>query len=278
MNEKLRFFPSVNLPLKVTLSGITFPDSKYHIVRPHSDISVIEYIFGGQGYVLIDGRFTAVGKDDVYLLVAGSDHEYYADPEDPFEKVFINVGGSLARTCPSELGLPQEGIYKNSGLKDLFLKIRALATAEPREDDDAALIALFTEAVYRLGKQQSAAGKNREAAKMKTYIDGNLHRKVDNDELAKLLYRSKDYCIKCFFAAYGVTPYEYQTNAKMAAAKTMLKNTSLPIARIAAMLGYGDPQYFSGFFRKKCGIAPRDYRKDGGNCSPYTLSTKTALL
>ena len=102
-----------------------------------------------------------------------------------------------------------------------------------------------------------------EMNKLQEYIDENLNRIVTNEELAALIFRSKDYCIKKFTAAFGVTPYQYQIVQKLTAARKMLRDDeSKSVAEIAAALGYGDSYYFSSLFKQHCGITPYRYRKE----------------
>lgn len=261
MNEQLRWFTEYNQPLYVSLTGITFPDRNYKVCRPNSNITVIEYIYSGEGFIKINGKLTSVSADSIYLLCAGTDHEYFSNPDNPWKKVFINLGGSLAATLPIECGLPQQGLYSGKDMQDIFNKISFFSNNQPGIYDEAALISLFTEAILRLSKKFSVAKKDSDAAELKTYIDTNTNRIVENKELAAHIFRSTDYCIKHFYDEYGITPYNYQLSNKISAAENMLKNTSMPLYEIADALGYSDPQYFSGLFKKKTGLTPREYRK-----------------
>lgn len=100
---------------------------------------------------------------------------------------------------------------------------------------------------------------------MKDLLDGSTHCIVSNTELATSVFRSTDYCIKLFRREYGVTPYEYWLNEKMRIARHLLRDTTLPVSAVASSLGYEDPQYFSGLFKRKCGMPPQTYRKKTGN-------------
>lgn len=259
MGEKLRVFGDSGIALKIPLAGITYPDAKYYIERRNSAITVIEYVLDGEGLIKIDGNFVPVRRGQVYLLCAGTDQEYFANRENPYKKIFINATGSLAYNLPAELGLKKQGIYDGKKLKQLFKTVADIVNLKISTEDEVALSALFCEALIRLSKQK-ITDENNDAYKMKNYIDTNIFRIVKNGELSAEIYRSKDYCIKCFFSEFGTTPYEYQLQIKMKTAKSMLKNTSLPVSEVGAQLGYGDPQYFSGLFKKKCGVSPKAYR------------------
>lgn len=261
MNEILRYFSDSFAPIHIELCGVTLKDSKYYIDRPCSPLTVLEYVYSGEGYIEKDGNTIPVGADTVYLLCAGHHHRYGSDPDNPWEKIFVNVSGKLGVQLPAEFGLEPLGIYSGEGMYDLFLRMRAIAEGTPQENDEAALSALFTEALFRLSQKNIRAQHSDEALKMKQLLDNNTGRIVSNEELAGEIFRSKDYCIKHFASEFGVTPYEYQLSLKTEAACNLLRTTSLPIASIAGAVGYNDPQYFSGLFRKRVGMSPREYRQ-----------------
>lgn len=260
MNEKLRWFYGKGQPINIQLAGITLPDSKYYIHRRLSDITVIEYVCSGEGFIKINGEAVAVTAGQVYLLSADNEHEYYSNPENPWKKIFINVGGSLAAVLPQKFGMRKIGVYNGDGMKDIFDEISEIVFNEPCPNDEEMLLSLFFKAVYRLSQRIKNEAEDKDAENMKRYIDGNKNRIIGNGELAEHIYRSKDFCIKHFAAQYGVTPYEYQLREKMKVACDLLKNTVMPISEIAEAIGYSDPQYFSGLFRKRLKKSPREYR------------------
>lgn len=59
---------------------------------------------------------------------------------------------------------------------------------------------------------------------------------------------------------YGQTFLQKRTQARMAAASTMLLDTGLPITSIAEKLGYSSAEHFSTAFRRFYGISARSYR------------------
>lgn len=260
MKEELRVFPGESAPLWVSLAGITHPDPHYHIERPAAGLTVLEYVTAGEGVVQINGQERPVRAGEVYLLCAGTSQIYRAAPSEPFEKVFLNMEGVWAERLPADCGLLAQGIYSGEGLWDLFAQIPDLVRHKPQADDGVTLAALFTQVLLRLSRRMSATTICAEAVAMKDWIDRHPERLVHISELAACLFRSSDYCIKRFAAAYGVTPYEYQLSMKMDIACRLLKGSRLPVQEIAAAVGYSDPQYFSGLFRRRVGVPPRTYR------------------
>ena len=47
----------------------------------------------------------------------------------------------------------------------------------------------------------------------------------------------------------------------MEEAKTLLRETSLPVAEICARVGYSDRKHFTHTFHKDTGLNPAEYRK-----------------
>lgn len=57
----------------------------------------------------------------------------------------------------------------------------------------------------------------------------------------------------------GVTPYEYLTRRRMGHARTLLERREFPVARVAALVGYGHPGRFAAAFRAFSGSYPSLY-------------------
>jgi AraC-like DNA-binding protein len=56
------------------------------------------------------------------------------------------------------------------------------------------------------------------------------------------------------------TPGTLIRQAQMLEAKRLLARTDLAVAQIAKQLGFGDPSYFSRFFRREAGMSPGTFR------------------
>lgn len=263
MKEDIRNFPAGEpLALHICMAGISFCDGSYHIQRTASEVTVIEYVLSGAGYVTQNGADRPVSADHIYLLHRGQRHNYYADAENPWQKIFLNIEGPLPQLLMSEYGLDGEWLFDGTGLRPLFERVAEIVYGS---DSDvvcqAALAGIFLEILVRLSLSQERRAHNRDAIALRDFLDANIGRIVSNAELAAQIYRSPDFCIKLFGREFGVTPYEYQLNEKMNAACRLLRNTAMPVSAVAAAVGYTDAQYFSGLFRRKRGLSPREYRK-----------------
>lgn len=265
MNEFLKSFAysDEETPLYIQLAGITYPDSSYRITRNASDVSVIEYVTDGEGFVMYNGAPRRVSADTVYFLPRGEDHCYYADRKKPFTKIFLNVSGGLAEYLRLAYGLSEIRFFDGGGLRPRFEKILDVVRSDASEFEmQASLQGIFVGILSALAFGLCNAGHSEDAVKVKNYIDSHPERIISTGELADMIFRSPDHCQKLFIREFGITPYAYQLERKMKIARSLLADTQIPVGDIAERLGYGDIHYFSNLFYKKCGERPLAYRKN----------------
>lgn len=264
MKEEIKFLYAneQKKPMSIQMYGISYCDGSYHHTRKNSLITVIEYIYSGEGYIIKDGVKTRVGAGSIYILPAGTDHEYFSSDKNPWVKIFMNIYGELPITLLSGFFLNDKYIFDGGETKPLFDVIKTLISSnETTEELNDRLCRIYFEILFRLNAEYHLESKNYEAIALKKYIDNNSSRIISNKELAKQIFRSTDYCIKLFKSEFNITPYDYQLEMKIKTAKLMLCDTFIPISEIAKTVGYYDTQYFSNLFKSKCGMSPREYRK-----------------
>jgi AraC-like DNA-binding protein len=92
------------------------------------------------------------------------------------------------------------------------------------------------------------------------YINDNLDKKIEIDELVQKTSWNKFYFIKVFSKFLGETPYQYILNLKMERAKLLLI-TDVPLSQIAFELGFLSYSNFNRAFKKIVDISPANYRK-----------------
>jgi YesN/AraC family two-component response regulator len=233
----------------------------------------MEYIVEGCGYLNVDGDNYAATAGDVYILRKKTTHTYWSDSKTPWVKIYFNIRGSLAEKILDayQLGTKGNVVLSGQGLEQDFrdmLEHLSDHTVSQTERFDRAAVE-FLQIIIKLSNLEKKSGNSKEELmsaekEMNTlieYIAMNSRRLVSNHELADVIFRSKDYVIKKFFANFGVTPYEYQIQQKIFSAKSMLANVDVSVKEIAAALGYEDQNYFSYMFKKRCGMSPTQYRK-----------------
>ena len=267
------YVPQTKVPFYMEMAGISYCDGTYRMKRQESAETVLEYIVEGRGYLNVDGENYAATKGDVYILRKKTTHIYWSDAKSPWVKIFFNIRGSLAEKILEEYKLGTKGkvVLNGEGLEDDFREMLARVsdnTITQAERFDGAAVD-FLKIIIKLANLERMRGNLKgdlmsvedEMNKLIEYITMNPKRIVSNQELGDVIFHSKDYVIKRFFANFGVTPYEYQIQQKIFSAKNLLGHTKMSVKEIASSLGYDDQHYFSYMFKKRCGLSPTQYRK-----------------
>ena len=108
----------------------------------------------------------------------------------------------------------------------------------------------------------ASAARRREAAlKAAALIRDEPGRTWRIADLASTAGYSADHFTRAFKEALGRTPQDFVVHARIERARQLLAESSLPIGRIAELLGYASPYFFSRQFRQLTGRTPREHRR-----------------
>lgn len=99
--------------------------------------------------------------------------------------------------------------------------------------------------------------------KATAYIKENLADKITLDKVAEQVYLSKSYFCRIIKEELNCTFTEYVNHLRVDRSKYLLRNTDVPIAEIASVVGFGDQSYFTRIFKRQTGISPGKYREQG---------------
>lgn len=264
--ELTHFVGEYSAPIFVDCIGISHPNPKYYIERKKSEYFVFEYVLNGVGHIACNGKTYIVKKDDLYILEEGVGHRYWADKDDPYEKIWINIHSSIIKNILDAYGLSGKVVFKNSNCKSLFNELLQMSKTTIFNDEvcyDAAVIVF--KIITRLAQNERDMQYASTIAKYtKVFLDENVHGNITVEAIAQNLLVSKVQVISEFKKYYGTTPYSYYIDKKIDMAKQILENTSSRVGEIAEVLGFGEQNYFSNLFKKKVGMSPEAYRKKHG--------------
>ena len=82
------------------------------------------------------------------------------------------------------------------------------------------------------------------------------------EEMAEFCNLSTDQFRRNFERRTGIRPKKYLEEFKLRQAAELLVSSRLPVAEIAARLGYRDPYHFSRRFKLFAGVSPERYRRE----------------
>ena len=92
------------------------------------------------------------------------------------------------------------------------------------------------------------------------YIEKNLEKEINLDNISKNIGYSKFYLNRVFTEQAGVTIYKYLQNRRLTVAAEKLVKTNEPITQIAYEAGYDTQQSFSFAFKQVYLYPPKTYR------------------
>lgn len=256
--------PVPDAPLTLHAAGITHPDPEYRIARRNlQEFYVLEYVLRGHGELVCDGEHYKISAGDVYFLQPGSTHEYYSDRRDPWEKVWVNVGGKLMDSLCEAYRLHGLVYFHNCRMESDFMEALALVRQWGAGTDLAISLQLHR-ILANLREWRDLHPEMRHSAdgiRLKEFMDSHWQEDISVEDLAAVIRKSPAQVRRIFQRDWQMSPHRYLCRQRVFYACQYLENTEYPIKILASRLGFRDEFYFSNWFRKEKGIAPTQYRK-----------------
>ena len=88
------------------------------------------------------------------------------------------------------------------------------------------------------------------------YIQHHLSEELRRSDIAEAVYLNPDYLSRLFRKEKGMSLKEYIICEKMKTAQAILRSTNLPVAVVAARVGFENYSYFSQVYKKVIGVNP----------------------
>jgi transcriptional regulator GlxA family with amidase domain len=94
------------------------------------------------------------------------------------------------------------------------------------------------------------------------YLEARMPERVNLATLSGLAGLSQSHYSRAFKASTGLAPYQWQLQARVERAKTLLLDTNRSLEVIAEATGFADAVHFGRTFRKLTGATPAAWRMD----------------
>ncbi|MDF5955479.1 AraC family transcriptional regulator [Pseudomonas aeruginosa] len=98
------------------------------------------------------------------------------------------------------------------------------------------------------------------AQKARDYLHAHFYQDIGLEELASACGTDRFRLNRAFKAAYGLPPYAYLVQLRLAKARQMLAVGGQP-ADLASALGFADQSHLGRWFRRAYGMTPAAYRR-----------------
>lgn len=261
---------SCNEFFDIEMFGITHPNPAYELyVNPH-DYYVFEYVLSGSGYIDYANEHIRVEAGDFYFLRKGFVGHYYADRDDPYEKIWINADGRLIEDLANAFGITQWVFVSHNAdvTHDIIRRIHSRLEQGEKEPYSELLRCVSNDIfeIFSMVKTEEAI-KNTEYQKslitdMKRYIGAAIFEDITLDKIADHYHLNPSYLIRRFRRSTGITPMRYLSKCRIEAARSMLTFPKRSVKSVAASLRYADAAYFSSCFKEETGYSPTEYTKE----------------
>ena len=250
-----------------SLSGISFPDPTYEMIRQNSILYSFEYIYEGEGAIQQNDKIYKVSAGDFFILHPGTYHHYYSSKKNPWKKIFFTVDAN-PRFIDSLLNL--YGIEDLVYLPKIYNPRRLEEIFELLKHDDGRIHRRLENLVFNLIAEISDAQRKLEydtskISSAKRFIDKRITTKITVAEVCEYVHLDISYFGRLFKKTYGITPTAYILQQKVEQSKYLLTKTSLSINDIALNYSFANSSHYIRSFIKIVGMSPSQYREQTKN-------------
>jgi YesN/AraC family two-component response regulator len=133
-----------------------------------------------------------------------------------------------------------------------------LSTLETLDEIQQWIKNIFTSIVEYTTIRKSS--QNKYIIKVRDYIQEHYNEDISFEELAGRIGISYSYLRRLFNEELNMSIADFLNTYRIEKAKSLLKNSSLTLQKIAQRVGYNNVQSFKRYFKKYEGITPSEYR------------------
>ena len=235
-------------------------------VRDHF---LMHYISSGSGIYTTGGQTRHLHKGDLFLAFPDTEIFYQADVEDPWTYEWVGFAGTDAATLigRTDFSSDQLVLRQLTYGADVQNHIRRIYDAFGNTFCDTVkmtgelylLLGLLIANASHPVTQSVASSEN--VSRAIDYISSRYSYSLTVSDIASFVGVSRSTLFREFREELHLSPKEYLDRYRIRRASTLLRDTDLTIASVAASVGYDNGLYFSKAFRRMTGMTPSEYRE-----------------
>ena len=236
--------------------------------RSSLDSFLLVAVAAGSGTLQYGGKVHPLRAGQCFWVDCRRPHGYRAADDDPWELRWVHFNGLSA---PGFYRLYEAGggpVFAPMDFEAVTRRMESVLDAARHWDAPAELTAsaemaaLLTGIVNeRAGGAQTPPAAAARLDEVRTWLAGHAAEEITLEEPAARFYISKYYLAHSFKQRYGETVFAFLNNARIDAAKQMLRYTDLSLAEIARRCGFKEQNYFTRRFRAAEGQTAFQYRR-----------------
>jgi AraC-like DNA-binding protein/mannose-6-phosphate isomerase-like protein (cupin superfamily) len=258
-----------------------FPKGRHNTLPAHLHVHAYEICYVAEGYAewWAEKDEYKVHGGQFYVTRPGEVHGGVANSPFPTELYWIQVafpaegaltGLTVDETRRLEVALAGIGGRQfdassdpRSAYDQMLASMRrpsALGIIQLRAALHNLLVQVVVDAPGTVGAPMKGERVSKRVKAAQAWIDARLGDDFSVTDVARESGMASSQFHKLFGREVGMSPGEYRTFARIAAAKERLSQTSESITGISFDLGFSSSQYFATVFKSMTGMTPRRYR------------------
>ncbi len=248
-------------PLKINTIGFSQDAEVTKFGPGQRNLYIIHYVTKGKG--CFNG--ISVNEGQGFLIYPGQDEEYYPDPCNPWEFLWVISSDNAMKEIFNRYNSD-----KNTGIFDFdsVAEVKKIANEVVAKNGDILdslkmlemYLHILNSHIYTKLSTQCKTNCETYLEFCVDFIETNIHKKITVEELSDLVGVSQPYLYKIFKNKFNMSIKEYITRYKINRAKKLLIETNMLITEIANSVGYSDVLSFSKAFSSKEKVSPQKYR------------------
>ncbi len=252
-------------------AGHRYCEPNHHVGPRVLDGYKLIFVLKGKGMLSTQGgAFQPIEQGDMFALFPKERHEYQADPNDPWEIMWVGFSGAIAPLLIESIGLSSINYIRKNIINSSIKKTLTTLTNALGDREDTNRFAATGQLYVLLSYLKNASGlietmaddaKSLSCVASATrFIEQNYYIELDVQTLCDYVNYSRSYLSRVFHQETGYTIPEYINKIRIDNAMALLHDTNLSLREVASTVGIHDSFYFSKLFKKYTGKTPREYR------------------
>ena len=278
-----------NNKLDFTLLNIGYAEhqANWNFKDIQSPFARIHYVCEGEASIILTDETIKLRPGYLYLTPAYIQHSYACSAKLSLYYIHIYENPELRSSIFDRYSFPKEiksdqllatviqhlydlnpgrelKMYDPKGYDNSteLMKNMALQTASPiaRAAENQAIIHLLMSRFLAEATNKIPQVEKR-LLRVLDYIDENIHHPIAIEQLANLIFISKDHLIRLFKKHMNATPVHYINQKKIEKAQLMMLIDEDNIQQLCFKLGFENISYFNRLFKKFTGETPMSYKR-----------------
>jgi AraC-like DNA-binding protein len=242
--------------LRMRHAGVTRTPAPYEIVRTHLGGSFLLACFGGEGRVLVDGRWVTCRPGHAFLLPPGTTHAFHATPGKRWDFCWVRYQEAGGHAPLAAAQTPVVAKFDGEPLRLALLGLHHEASGTAATSALDHWCELVHTYVLRFAEP---ATMDPRVWQLWAAVSADLPRDWTVSDMCRVAHLGEKQLQRLCTRDLGRTPRQQLIWLRMRRAAELLSRGTDKIETIAGQVGYQNPFVFSSTFKRVMGCRPSDY-------------------